>query len=188
MRRADAIALALAALLPACTCHSATTEATEAIPRASATITIDGQSIEDDWARRAMRAQLLGEDGQLARPSSELRLLRDDTDLLIALYAADEQIQSTDRFELTLGARTWRLAATGGVTPSTPGLRVGVDRDGSLDDPTDDDEEWVLEVALPLSVTGLVAGTRVAASVSRCDLTKDGGTRCARWTGELGIQ
>ena len=56
--------------------------------------------------------------------------------------------------------------------------RAAVDRDGSIDDPHDDDEEWVIESALPL---GAIGPSPVTLHASRCDVTKDGVKRCGSW-------
>ncbi len=65
------------------------------------------------------------------------------------------------------------------------GIELGVDLDGTLNDPTgQDDEEWVVEAAIPLASLGLAAtpGTRFYVDVSRCDTprrTKE--RRCGAW-------
>lgn len=152
----------------------------DGIPRAHGTIRIDGDWEEPDWVERARRAQFRGDDGQLARPSSEIRWLRDDHDLLVALYAADQNIETRDAFDLSIGSLALHLAATGTVTPAVPGVRAAAGYDeGTLDNPSDDDEEWVVEVAIPLP---LVHGD---VHVSRCDVPKDGVRRCGSWSGAL---
>src|SRR6185295_2246285 len=101
-------------------------------------IALDGELDEAAWNLRALRGVFSAQSAQ-ARPYSEIRLLRDETHLFIALYAADEDIRSDDAFELTAGPFVARLTAAGRATPAT--VRVAVDRDGTLDDPHDDDEE-----------------------------------------------
>jgi hypothetical protein len=51
------------------------------------------------------------------------------------------------------------------------GIRLGVDRDGTLNESSSDDEEWVVEAAIPLAALGLTPapGTRVLVDISRCD-------------------
>jgi hypothetical protein len=51
------------------------------------------------------------------------------------------------------------------------GIKLGVDRDGTLNDTRDDDEEWVIEASIPLRALGLAPrpGTRVLVDISRCD-------------------
>ena len=89
-----------------------------------AKIAIDGEWDEADWAKRALRGQLRGFDGELARPSSEIRLLRDDADLIVALYAADENIESRDAFDLTVGSLALHVTAAGAVVAPVRGVRA----------------------------------------------------------------
>jgi hypothetical protein len=79
-----------------------------------------------------------------------------------------------------------RVAGSRDDTSWESGIKVGVDRDGTLNDPKDEDEEWVVEAALPLRSLGLApkAGSlaRVLVDISRCDTpkrTKD--KRCGAW-------
>ena len=139
-------------------------------------VTVDGELHEPAWNLRATRGVFTAED-RVARPWSELRVLHDETSVFIALYAADEDIRSTDAFELVVGAQRYHLAA-GGV-PAFAAVEV----DGTLDQPTDDDEEWVVELALPRG--GLPEPVPIEAS--RCDTPKDGQTRCSRWTGAVAL-
>src|SRR5262249_2916879 len=62
------------------------------------------------------------------------------------------------------------------------GAEAGVDRDGSIDDATDEDEEWIVEARFPIASLSLGHGAyRFAARLSRCDTPKAGGTRCGVW-------
>ena len=142
----------------------------------SFTVTIDGKLHEPAWNLRATRG-VLADNGGVARPWSEIRVLHDETSVFIALYAADEDIRSTDAFELVVGTARYHLAA-GGV-PSFAALDV----DGTIDQPTDDDEEWVIELALPRA--GLPEPVPIEAS--RCDTPKDGQPRCSRWAGAVAL-
>jgi hypothetical protein len=154
-------------------------------PAATARLVLDGELDEPAWNARAVRGVFApdpegsGTSAQ-ARPYSEIRVLRDATHLVIGLYAADEDIRSTDAFEVTAGALVVRLTAAGRATPAT--VRVAVDRDGTLDDPRDDDEEWVVEAELPLDALG---PWPVAIEARRCDITKDGVRRCGAWHGTI---
>jgi hypothetical protein len=64
---------------------------------------------------------------------------------------------------------------------------VAVDRDGTLDDESDEDEEWIVEMAIPMEALGLegVSGERVGLELRRCDRLRsaDGTSRrtCATW-------
>jgi len=162
--------------------------AQDLIPRATVPIDFDGEWKEEDWSKRALRHQFVGDDGQLARPSSEVRLLHDDQNLIVGLYAADENIQSaSDAFDFSIGALALRVDATGKVTPELPGVHAGVDRDGTLDNPKDDDEEWVIELAIPLATAAIPPGGKVAVRAARCDVTKDNVKRCGAWSGSVGL-
>ena len=161
----------------------------DAIPHTTGPIAIDGEWNEPDWPKIALRGEFRGSDGQLARPSSEVRFLHDDQDLIVALYAADENIQSSDAFDFSVGPLAVHVTATGKVTPDVPGLRAKVGFDeGTLDHPQDDDEEWVVELAIPLARTGLATGTRVPVRAARCDTPKDNVQRCGSWSGSLTLR
>lgn len=140
-----------------------------------------GVVVDGDWDEPAWRVAQRGrftDGGTLARPSSEVRLVRGERQLYVALYAADEDIEPGDAFELSVGSARVRVDAAGHVTPADVVAKVGLD-EGTLGDAHDDDEEWVVEVALPLAP----AGTPVTAS--RCDVPKDGIQRCGAWSGAL---
>ena len=170
-------------------------------------IVVDGEWTEPAWNTRAQRGVFLDPTGAIARPFSEIRMLQDTTSVYFALYAADEDIRSSDAFELTVNSRLLRFAADG-TAPA--GIRSGVDRDGTLNQSVDDDEEWVVELALPRvgfpgsivgpggtgsivgpGGTGSIVGPRLSAGLivpiqaRRCDVPKDGLERCGQWTGTL---
>src|ERR1700761_7788229 len=65
-------------------------------------IQLDGELDEPAWNHLAIRG-VFQEDGHKARPYSEVRFLRDETHLFLALYAADEDIRSDDAFEIAAG-------------------------------------------------------------------------------------
>src|ERR1700761_7362357 len=110
-------------------------------------IALDGELDEPAWNAVAMRGVFAGSDGAQARPYSEIRILRDETHLFVALYAADEDIRSDDAFEVIAGPFHAHLTAGGSAAPAT--VRAAVDRDGTLDDAHDFDEEWIVEAAIP---------------------------------------
>ena len=157
-----------------------------AVPRPQHEVKIDGDWEEPDWSHTAWRQQFSGSDGQLARPSSEMRLLHDDKDLIIALYAADENIESRDAFDVTAGPISVHVTAPGVMTPVIPGVRAKTGFDeGTLDDPRDDDEEWVVELAIPLELLKLPADKQLPIKASRCDTPKDNVQRCGQWSGTV---
>jgi hypothetical protein len=61
---------------------------------------------------------------------------------------------------------------------------VAVDADGTLNKLGDNDEEWLVEMAIPLESLGLSQarpGTRVPFAVRRCDMGRDGPRACGTW-------
>jgi hypothetical protein len=65
------------------------------------------------------------------------------------------------------------------------GIKLGVDLDGTINDDTNgDDEEWVIEAAIPLRSMGIEGkpGTHLLVDIARCDTPR--GTkekRCGAW-------
>jgi hypothetical protein len=161
-----------------------------AIPHTTGRITIDSSWSEPDWlTKNCLQIQLRGKDGDLARPYSEVRFLHDERNLYVATYAADINITSDDAFDIDVGPLHERIFVTGKVVPEAPDIDVAVFKDGSLDDPAHKDEEWKLEMSIPIAKTGLAPGEEVDAHVGRCDLVpKDGKTYCGDWSGKLSLQ
>ncbi|HTR50993.1 MAG TPA: hypothetical protein VMJ10_09835 [Kofleriaceae bacterium] len=156
--------------------------APDVVPRTGVAIAVDGELKEPPWNHRSLRAVLTGDDGREAHPYSELRMLHDDATLYVGLYAADEDIRTTDAWTLTLGPRVIHVDAAGRA--DAPDVRAAVDRDGTLDQPGDYDEEWVIELAIPLPA----GATSFDAAAERCDTPKDGKTRCGRWHARVGLE
>ena len=155
----------------------------------------------------------IGEDGvSPARPYSDARLAWGDGHLYIALYAADENILATqtksdeplwleDSFHLTfsdrVSERVFDVSALGTLTDgartanaATPfdyawqsGAHVSKEVDGTPNDPSDDDEEWAIEMAIPFEALGLKGerGERIRFSVRRCDTPKRAKRACGSW-------
>jgi hypothetical protein len=64
------------------------------------------------------------------------------------------------------------------------GARLAVDRDGSLNKVGDNDEEWVVEMSIPLAKLGLrkpAPGARLPLSIRRCEVGHDGRHACGSW-------
>lgn len=156
------------------------------IPQVAAPIQIDGELDETAWLAPARTGQFVDARGEVASPYSDARLLRDDQFLYVVLYAADEDVRSTDAFVVSFassrGTRTLRFTADG---KAPHGARVAKDLDGTLDAPGDDDEEWLVEAAVPLSAIPFGADGEVTATFSRCDITKDRVRHCGSWRGTL---
>ena len=132
-------------------------------------ITLDGELEEPIWKGAIRTGAFLNDEGQPAAPYSDARFLVARDALYVALYAADEDIRSDDVFEMDLGGKTYRY------TPADKGPDVGVDMDGTLNDSSDLDEEWVIETRIARA--GLPHG-EVPVRLRRCDTPKDGIRRC----------
>jgi hypothetical protein len=180
-----------------------------AVPHAGSEITIDGETDEVAW-QQAVRVGPLQRDGHEARPFSDARFLWRGDSLYFVLYAADQDLHATlrdhdaplwleDAFELTFGprkdARYVIDISPAGVTSDAridaigvrdgtweSGVEVAMDADGTLNDPRDEDEEWVVEGRIPLARLGLVPGAPLAVSIRRWD-TPVGGKRTSGESG-----
>jgi hypothetical protein len=164
--------------LSACSHHSG-----HGVPTTTGEIELDGEWEEPDWDKRAERHVFIGPDGAEARPFSEIRFLRDAEHLYVSVYAADEDIHSSESFDVKLGELAFRVDPRGHLTPPIASIHTAADLDGSLDDSSNSDEEWVVEMAIPIALVR--PGPHVAVHVSRCDTPKAGGTRCGAWDGSI---
>jgi hypothetical protein len=86
------------------------------------------------------------------------------------------------------GMRMSAFEADGGARPATDfawssGAHVSREIDGTLNDASDDDEEWALEIAIPVTAIGLKGepGERVRFAIHRCDSPKNQDRSCASW-------
>ena len=156
-----------------------------AVPIVDGALELDGELGDALWQGDVARTgAFLDASGAPARPYSDARVVSARGQLIVALYAADEDIQTTeplrDVFHVTIGGATFEVSATGELRGAPAGTRIGHDLDGTVDDRSDDDEEWVIELAIPLASLGLQgrAGERVAFAVERCDTTRDGTHSC----------
>jgi hypothetical protein len=64
------------------------------------------------------------------------------------------------------------------------GARLAIDRDGSLNKIGDNDEEWVVEMSIPLAKLGLkkpAVGAHIPFSIRRCEIGHDGPHACGGW-------
>jgi hypothetical protein len=163
-------------------------------------VAIDGETADAPWTSAARI--VIG-----SRPYSEARFVHDGDALAMMLYAADEDIRTTsarhddplwiaDAFERVFrvdgeertisvspaGVISDARRAHGRLDPSwESGARAAVDTDGTLNDSTDADEEWVVELAVPLASLGLSgrAGEHVDVTLKRCDRPKGAQRTCA---------
>jgi hypothetical protein len=161
----------------------------------------------------------VGLDGVTAvHPHSEARIVWGDGFLYLNLYAADEDIRALgkrpdsltpeeDSFHLAFtDAASERVFDINPIGVVTDGIRargandapnlaweshahVSHELDGTLNQPKDNDEEWVLEMAVPFESLGLRGqpGARIGLSMHRCDTPRGGKRVCGAW-GEIGPQ
>ena len=183
------------------------------VPHAAGEIVLDGDMDDPGWTAPdgvARTGPFSAESGAAARPYSDARLLWGDGYLYLALYAADEDIRAAvtradgpvwldDSFHLVFrpGAIEYCVdvsargvvadaLCTDGATPDSSwnsGAHVSGDLDGTPNDPADSDEEWVVEMAIPLASLGLRGerGERLGFSVRRCDAPKGEPRVCSGW-------
>jgi len=169
-------------------------------------ITCDGEPTEPEWNSAARTGSFLDERTHLlVRPYSDTRLLADSKNLYLLLYAADEDVRTrakgsgafgvfdhftvqirngdiTYHLEIAPNRTTFATQRVKGVDkPWAPHLQLGADIDGTLDNPKDEDEEWVIESALPLASLKAVPGAALRMSVERCDTPKSGVQSCGSW-------
>jgi hypothetical protein len=135
------------------------------VPHGGGGVVVDGDADDGAWTASpgpARTGLLVGPSGERVTPASEARLLWGDGHLYVLLYAADEDIRSRgDFFHLTLtrepgppGAFAFDVAPAG-TTPD--GVHLAREIDGTIDDARDRDEEWVVEMAVPLALAGIEA-------------------------------
>jgi hypothetical protein len=181
------------------------------VPHLKGAITLDGDLDDTGWLGPLARTgAFVGDDGTAARPYSDARITWGDGHLYLALYAADEDVRDAkrspdgptwldDSFHIvfTRGDETSviDISATGVVTDARKshgkeldfswqsGLHVSTELDGTINHPEDDDEEWSLEIALPLESLGLKGkrGESLGLSLRRCDTPKRGSRTCGTW-------
>lgn len=174
------------------------------VARAREPLKVDGALDEPAWPTQGARV-VLTTDGQPAKPYSDVRALVRDDRLYLALYAADEDIRTgdlghdgplwtRDAFELVFDGRYAIDVSPLGVTTDArigpngqrdftweSGAVTAHDLDGTRDDPSDDDEEWVIELSIPLANLGHrpLRGERLELTARRCDVPKGAARRCA---------
>jgi hypothetical protein len=64
------------------------------------------------------------------------------------------------------------------------GVRVGADYDGTINTLGDFDEEWAVEIALPLAAIAVpppVGGAQIPFSLIRCEIAHEGKRACGSW-------
>lgn len=132
-----------------------------------------------------------------------LMLYAGDLDLEGTVKKADGPIDKDDSFRIEFGdgknVRAISVSVLGTVADArcavegdrrtcdarwNSGARVAVDRDGTLNKVGDNDEEWVVEMAVPFASLGIkrpAPGTRIPISIQRCEIGHDGPHACGAW-------
>lgn len=171
-----------------------------AIPGVRERIELDGELVETPWLSAARTGAFLApRTPESSRPYSDARFLHDADNLYVALYAADQDMRrGTDAFllafldprdgstlalSISVDKQVREKRVRNGVDSAwESGIRFAVDSDGTLDDASDEDEEWIVEAAIPLASLGVTPATsELRASIARCDTPKDSVTRCGAW-------
>jgi hypothetical protein len=146
------------------------------VPRARGPITIDGKCGEKSW-QFAFRSPPFEDATGGINPHAELRATADDANLYLEIYVADVDIESRgDIVKLDVGPLHVDLGPKGAVAP--PGVRTAVDCDDTVDNPKDNDEEWVNEVAVPWALLG---SHEVAVRALRIDAGRGGPPHAMAW-------
>jgi hypothetical protein len=185
------------------------------VPHAPGSITLDGDTDDPGWVGTPHPARthaFLDPNGSPARPFSEIRMVWGDGYLYLSLYAADEDIESRtaeadgplwldDAFRVvfTQGDTDYAIEVSpravitdsirhaGGKWDFTwsSGVHVSKEMDGSLNNPKDTDEEWVVEMAVPFESIDLQgrSGEKIGFAASRCDTPKRSARVCSSWGG-----
>jgi hypothetical protein len=162
------------------------------VPRVELPLKMDGELDDALWQEKVARTgQLTDGKGAPGRPYSDARLAWGRGKLILALYAADEDIETSganrDAFHVAIGETAFDVGPTGEAPNAPRGTEIAREHDGTLDDPANDDEEWVTEIAIPLSALGLRGerGEALDFAVSRCDTPKGGLLACGAWRGRI---
>ena len=148
--------------------------------RVATPIKVDGELDDDAWGDAMPSGTLKGARDEKAMVAhTEARAVWDDDALYVALYAADEDETSRDVMRVELGdlALRVRVSPDGKVDcqPATAcdGVVAKTMADGTLNDASDDDEEWEAELRVPWArLGGRPASREVPFDVVREDRPK----------------
>lgn len=158
------------------------------------------------------------DDGDEARPYSQARLVWSGDYLYVALYASDEDIVSRvdrpdapvspddDAFHVVFSQGdvdyAFDVSPNGMVTDArrqgagawdttwNSGVQSSRELGGSINNPVGLDEEWEVELAIPLESIGLTGapGENTGLSIHRCDTPKESPRVCAGWGDGVGVR
>jgi hypothetical protein len=184
------------------------------VPRAPAPIAIDaeieGKKVWEGEAGSTLNFKDQAGKGMVPYTEAKFRwgdgklyflLYAGDLDLEGTVAAADGPVSKDDSFRIEIGApdgtRVIEVSVLGTVADSFCPISgracdaawqshaaVAVDRDGTLNQLGDNDEEWVVEMAVPFDALALPsarAGTQVPIALRRCEVRRDGPHECGGW-------
>jgi len=175
------------------------------VPHVQGPLKIDGELEEPSW-RSSARVVFETQDGREAHPYSDARFMWGEGMLHVGLYAADHDIVTAhvaadgpvwlaDSFHVVFSSgradklqHAFDVGPTGVLTDGErhgtgpwsyawqSGAKLACDADGTIDTPGDNDEEWVVEMDVPLASLGLEGkpGERIEAIAHRCDVREAG--------------
>jgi hypothetical protein len=159
-------------------------------------------SLDDGTAARPhSEAKVTWGDGYLY-----LELYAADQDIRAAHEVPDGPVWESDSFHVVfddgavehsfdvspLGTLTDGERRVGAAPPGSPrpfeyrwnsGAHLSHELDGTPNQPADEDEEWVIEMAIPFDAIGLTGekGESIGLSMHRCDTLKSGTRSCGSW-------
>lgn len=146
------------------------------VSRAQGPITVNGLLDEPAWPKAAHSPPFEDATGRQA-PFADLSAMADDDALYLSVYVADEDLRSDgDTVTLDVGPLHLVLGPKGCQVPA--GVQVGTDLDGEVDDPAQDDEEWVSEIRIPRA---LLPSNEVSLRVVRVDAGRAGRPHALAW-------
>lgn len=177
------------------------------VPRATTPIKIDGEPDDPAWTAN----ELLRTPAYSARPYSDARFTLRDGNLYVLLYAADEDVNAaqvshnslwtSDAMRVILSPRkdgpeyVVEVSPAGALTDYTrnaagvsdasweSGAQVGIDLDGTVNESSNTDEEWVAELSIPLASLGaLEPPSTLGVRVERMDVSKGAADGLMSWT------
>ena len=158
---------------------------------------IDGELDDPAWREAEVSSRFVdARSGEAVTPYTEARALCDRDALTLSIYAADEDLVSSDRVGAILhvpGGGTFVLdvdssatvrwhvpSASAGTVPD--GVTVEVDADATLDVDDLEDEEWVTEMRIPWRALGVDGPVDVRANFFRRDQPRESLMRSLAWT------
>jgi hypothetical protein len=167
------------------------------IPHLTGAITLDGDMDDPGWVRPpgpARTGDFLLENGKPAVPHTHARLIWGGEYLYMAVLASDEDIESDDALHIVFfegdAQRAIDVSPRAVITGSIGGVHASSEIDGTINAPGDYDEEWTLELAIPVESLGMVGerGENIGMSLRRCDTPKDGTRICAGFRARIVLE